>query len=320
MPTILKIVLPHHPLLGRNVNHDPASRGYPLGPAVAAKARDLGEVYHPTTCDVLDQANVGACTGDTGIEAIYADPILAANRATRTPGISATDAVLLSQAGKAWTQYAPNQDAAYRLYSAATRRDPYAGEFSYPPPGGDDTGSDGLTIAKVLVTAGVVSGYLWAFTADEALGALADSGVMTGIRWYNSMFDTDASGQVTLRQDSGLAGGHEIYVYGHIPAVGNTPARVRFRNHWTRSWGDNGDGLMLVSDWLSLLRLDGDVTKLVPNTEPAPTPVPGPDDGAAADALVSDRMLRWAKARHVGENGWAAKQFTKFAQDTGRWR
>lgn len=291
--------LPYHPLLGRNVNHDPQSRSYRLGSFVASQAADLGEVYHPTFCDVMDQGRVGSCTGDTGIEAIYAAPVAA-------------------NSGTAWAAYPRNQDGAYWLYASATANDDYAGTFTYPPPGGQDTGSDGLTIAKRLVAAGIISGYLWAFTPQEAVGALATSGVMTGIPWFNSMFDTDTSGLVTVRQDSGLAGGHEIYVWGHIPAVGNSPARVKFRNHWSASWGDHGDGLMLVSDWVTLLGMNGDVTKLVPAAVPAPVPNPPVDDRTAGDRLWSAIPHGWATKHHTGDNARAARAVQRFGVDTGR--
>lgn len=292
--------LPYHPLLGRNVRHDPASRSYRVGAAAAAAAEGLGEVYWPTFAEVMDQANIGSCTCDTGIEAVYAAPIC-------------------PSADYRWPAYTRDQDGAYRMYARVTAEDDYPGTFTYPPPGGQDTGSDGLTVAKVLKEAGMVSGYLWAFTPDEAVGALAKSGVMTGIPWYNSMFDAGSDGQITYRQDSGLAGGHEVYVWGHLPAVGNTPARVKFRNHWTRSWGDNGDGLMWVSDWLSLLRQNGDVTQLVPLAEPAPTPpAPVVDEKAAGDRLAAAVPHGWVKGHHTGDNAKAAKAVGRWLKETGR--
>lgn len=300
METYYKERLPHHPLLGRNVNHDPASKGYRIARSVAAQAETLGEVYWPTFADVMDQGQVGSCTGDTGVEAAYAAPVC--------PNATAV-----------WPTYSRDQDGAYRLYAAATRDDDYAGTWTYPPGGGQDTGSDGLTICKELKKAGVCSGYLWAFTPDEAVGALAKAGVLTGIPWYQSMFDAGPDGQITYRQDSGLAGGHEIYVWGYLPAVGNTPARVKFRNHWGSSWGDHGDGLMWVSDWLELLRQNGDVTQLVPATAPAPTPTPAPggDERAAGDRLWA-ATAQWRSENHVGANAKAAKAVKQFGKDTGR--
>jgi hypothetical protein len=67
---------------------------------------------------------------------------------------------------------------AEHLYSDATKIDPWTGEW-LP----DDTGSDGLSIAKVLLTRGLISGYQHATTLEAALTALAQRPVMIGSSW-----------------------------------------------------------------------------------------------------------------------------------------
>ena len=287
--------LPSHPLLGRNVRHDPRSRAYALGPRVAAKAADLGEVAWPSYVPVLDQGNVGSCTGESGVAAVYAPPMVRNN-------------------DQRW-RYTPDQDGAYRLYAATTASDPYEGTWTYPPPGGVDTGSDGLSIAKELTRAEAISGYLWAFTADEALGALATSGVLTGVPWFYSMFDVASDGLVTVDTTSGLAGGHEVYVWRHRPAVGTSRARVGFRNSWGTSWGDHGEGWLSVADWLKLLRMNGDVTKLVPATQPAPDPAPPAQD--PRDVVLEAETREWRRARHVGTNARAAASVSRWVKAKG---
>lgn len=280
--------LPHHPLLGRQVNHDPRSRAY----AVAPTATTLNAVRHSAFIDVLDQGQLGACTGNAGVAAAYRAPFFA----------------LLQ---KPWPFYAPTEDGAVALYSEATVLDPYAG--TYPP---TDTGSDGLSVAKALQKAGIISGYLHAFTLQSALLQLMSMPLITGITWYNSMFDTDASGLLDVATSSGVAGGHELCVDEYVPAAPAAPALVGGPNSWGTSWGDGGRWYMAVEDWGRLLADDGDVTAFVTATQPAPVPTPTPDVDAADHALWSATQ-HWTSLAHVGTNATAAHAVKTWAKAKG---
>jgi hypothetical protein len=302
---IKRIVLPHHPLLGRNVNHDSASRAFRVEPRRAASIRT---VRHEAHIGILDQGNVGSCTGNAGDSCIYHEPYMIGQL-------------------KPWL-YPPTEAGAVALYTAATAVDPYPG--TYPE---QDTGSDGLTIAKVLKGKGVISGYLWAFTLGEALAQLGDTPVITGIPWYHSMFETTSTGHaghIVVRQDSGLAGGHEICVDEvfldglQSLAVADLDANldrvwVGGPNSWGTSWGDGGRWYMTAREWGALLGQAGDVTAFVKNTDPAPTPPPTPvDEKAAGDRLWAAVPHGWTTAGHVGDNAKAAVAVRRWAKDTGR--
>jgi len=212
--------------------------------------------------------------------------------------------------------FAPNQDGAVALYSAATAVDPFQG--TYPP---DDTGSDGLSIAKVLKARGIISGYLWAFTLDEALAQLMRTPVLTGVPWLESMFETDSTGHpghVVIRADSKSAGGHELCVDELV--VGSKPDRsdwwVGGPNSWGTGWGDGGRWYWTVPEWGWLLSQRGDVTAFVPRTKPAPDPEPAPGD-PAGDALWSE-VRNWARSPQAYPEASAASAVRTWAKATGR--
>jgi hypothetical protein len=284
--------LPFHPRLGRNVNHDSASRAYRVQPR---RTVALKSVRHESHIPVLDQGSLGSCTGNAGVAAIYRAPYVA--------GVV-----------KPWS-FPATEDGAVALYSQASKVDAFRGE--YPP---DDTGSDGLSIAKVLKSAGIVSGYRWAFTLQEALEALMETPLITGIPWLNSMFDAPSNGILTVNQTSGLAGGHEIAVDEYIAADDprtSAGALVGGPNSWGPSWGDHGRWYMRVQDWAGLLAQDGDVTQFVPLSQPAPVPVEPASTDPAGDRLWNAAKA-WAHAPHTGSNRAAAQAVKDWATETGR--
>ncbi len=293
---IVRIVLPSHPLLGRNVNHDSASRAYRVSPP---RRVDWRNVRHQAFMGMLDQLNIGRCTGCAGVAAIYHSPYV-------------------SGVVKPWF-FGPDLNGATALYSAATAIDPFAGQ--YPP---TDTGSDGLSIAKVLKSKGIISGYLWAFTLEEALAQLLETPLMTGLPWLNSMFNTTTTGgrrgHVVVNKASGFAGGHEICVDELI--VGSQPDRsdwwVGGPNSWGPSWGDGGRWYLKVPEWGWLLSQRGDVVALVPRSEPAPEPAPTPDSGAdqAGDDLWA-AVGSWANRPHASLSK-IRRELRTWADRTGR--
>src|SRR3954471_15061773 len=97
--------------LGRHVNHDPRSRAY----AYLATGRTLQPVRHTRHAAVLDQGNLGSCTGNAMTGALASDPLYAG-----LPSGTTLD-----------------ENLAVHLYSVATSMDDFNG--TYPP---EDTGSD----------------------------------------------------------------------------------------------------------------------------------------------------------------------------------
>lgn len=213
---------------------------------------------------VAEGIGVHNCTGNAGVGCLATDPFYDT----------------LPTAGR----YGLTEAGAVQLYSDATAADPYPG--SYPP---NDTGSDGLTIAKVLTGAGEISGYTWAFSLDDALAALSTGPLITGVNWYNNMFDPTPQGLV--HPTGGLAGGHEIVVDEYDGARG----LVGFTNSWSTSWGLAGRFYMQAEEYGTLLGQQGDVTVFVPVTAPAPVPVPpGP---VGVDEAMAAAARGWLAAR-----------------------
>lgn len=286
------------PRLGRHVRHDDRSRAYRF----PTEGLTLRSVRHARRIPVLDQGQLGSCTGNAGIGCLGTDPFYATVHPLNTPAwANRVEAPIVATPGAlaAGTEvlYALNEDGAVALYSAATKLDDAPGQ--YPP---DDTGSDGLSVAKALKAAGEISGYQHTFSLDDALKAVTVTPVLTGVTWYNSMFDPQPDGRLVVDFASGLAGGHEFVV----DEIDVENQRVWFTNSWGASWGVDGRAWLSWDDWGALLKDQGDVTVFVPLTQPAPTPTPSPTpvppvdvDQALADAL---RHRDWVDRHHIGDN------------------
>jgi hypothetical protein len=228
--------------LGRHVHHDPRSRAYAYVPRAGAYV----SAKHVRHIPVLDQKALGSCTGNACEGAIGTSGLFDA--LPDMLRLSTTDAVA-------------NEAAAVVLYSRATQLDGIPG--SYPP---NDTGSDGLSVAKAAKEQGLISGYLHAFSLDAALRALEQQPIIVGIDWYSGFDDPDAAGLVQI--SGGVRGGHEI-VFDEIDAAKKL---VWFTNSWGTSWGVNGRACMSFKTFGKLLKRDGDATILLPLSQPPPQP------------------------------------------------
>ena len=302
------------PRLRRHVWHDSRSRNFPFD----TTGLTIQSVQHVRHIPVLDQGNVGSCTGNAGIGCLGTDPyfppaeywagatfgrhLIASYTLRGLPGQLTVRQAML---------YGSNEAGAVALYSDAESID---GDGPYPP---NDNGSSGLSVAKALHRAGMIGGYTHTFTVDDALKALSVTSFITGINWYNSMFSPDPSGQV--RVVGALAGGHEIVVDGYDAERG----LVWFTNSWGTGWGLEGRFCMAVEDYARLLGEQGDVTIFtpasvpVPQPQPAPTPLPppppspNPDEAFAATLRPWVRRAAWFMAPSTANVKQAAKTWLK---------
>jgi hypothetical protein len=191
---------------------------------------------------------------------------------------------------------------AVAVYGEATALDSYPG--TYPP---DDTGSDGLSVAKALKARGLISGYLHATSLTAMQAALQDTPVIVGTEWRSGMDNPDATGLV--HATGSVRGGHEYEV------IGLDVDRNLFHcvNSWGTGWGVQGHFFISFSDMADLLAHDGDCTQLLPLTAPIPKPQPGDADITAWWGKTRD----WATARHVGANAKAATAARDLAKAKG---
>lgn len=229
------------PRLGRHVAHDSRSRMFPYR---AIPRTALVSKKHERAIPVLDQGNLGSCTGNAAVGAVGTAPDYVPWKAT-------------------FPKAKLDETAAVAVYSLATQLDSYPG--TYPP---EDTGSDGLSVAKACKQKGWISGYQWAFSPDAAYTALQDYPIIVGSNWYGDMFEPLIDGRLLVSGE--LAGGHE-YVVDEIDVENE---RVWMTNSWGGSWGVNGRAYMTFADFERLLDEQGDVCVLLPLDVPAPTPEP----------------------------------------------
>ena len=224
--------------LGRNVNHDPRSFGFPFH----TEPKKLTNVYWPRATGILDQDGYGACTGFAMCGCAACGPVYS----VLPVGHPALD-----------------YDMGMKLYSDATHIDPYAGSF--PP---DDTGSDGVSVMKAAVNNNLISGYTHTFDFDTALQAIMTSPVIIGLTWWSNFDYPDPDGYVEI--GGSVRGGHEVLVRG----LDVTNSRVLLDNSWGPGWGKNGTFNFSFDTFGALLDDQGDCTVPVPLTAPKPAPVP----------------------------------------------
>lgn len=238
--------VPTDPRLGRNLNHDSRSLAYQV--EAAPDISKLKSIRHDRHIPILNQGSYGSCTGNA------ATACMAMGVFWRTPKVQ----MLLSQ-----SDAVVDENYAISVYSDATKLDPFAGSF--PP---TDTGSDGLSVAKVVKNRGLISGYNHAMSFEAAVTALAEKPVISGIKWFADMFEPTSEGRI--RVSGSLKGGHE-FVLSELDVENQ---RIWMDNSWTIEWGIQGRAWFSWDDFAKLLDNDGDITVFVPNSEPPPQPKP----------------------------------------------
>lgn len=276
-PTIIYVrEIPEYHLdglpLGRHVEHDDRSRGFAFqGGKLAGQA--LQSVRHQRYIPVLDQGNLGSCTGNAAEGVAGTGPVFQAI----PPAVAARPDPV---------DGASDEVRAVALYSLATQLDGIPGQ--YKP---DDTGSTGVAVAKAMVKAGLIAGYQHTFTTTDALTALQMLPLIVGMNWYTSFDQPGPDGVVTLARGATVRGGHELVA----DELDVDRRLVGFTNSWSAGWGPVGGRFYL--SWADLDRLLGeqaDVTIPVPLTQQPPQPAPGPAPTPTPDAV--DQAM-WAAAQ-----------------------
>lgn len=212
--------LPEQPVpgkrLGRHVHHDPKSRLF-----AASSTQPVFTALHKRRVPIYDQGDTGSCTGNAIAGSLSTAPFV----------------------------HRFHESTAVKIYSAATRIDPFEGQF--PP---DDNGSDGLSVCKIALQNGWIRSYQHAFDINAALAALSIGPVIVGMDWLDGMDNPDSQGRV--RYTGSSRGGHEMEFLG----IDIVAREVRFAQSWGIGWGDHGYGVMSWADFELALSNQGDCT------------------------------------------------------------
>jgi hypothetical protein len=230
------------PRLGRHVHHDSRSLNFEYLPR-DAKPKGTNTFWDSGT-GPLNQGQVGSCTGNAEAQWLntrFADAVREATHHVRTAG-----------------QYMTEADA-LKIYSLGTHLDSTPG--AYPP---DDTGCDGVSVAKAGVRLGYLDKYTHTFSFSSLQAALELTPVICGTAWTKTMFKP-VNGLVTVGKltQSNIAGGHEYLGCG----IDFAEQVLIFRNSWgdQDAWpGCRPGGYFAISfaDYERLLAEQGDVTIL----------------------------------------------------------
>lgn len=274
-----EIVVPGKPL-GRQKLTDSRSAAYPFRVPGAARKAVRDEDW-PRHTPILDQGEYGSCEGDAEVGCAACTPLYEA----------------LPVAHREL-----DQDLACRVYAAATTLDGYPGTWTYPPPGGQDTGTDSTSVSKAAQKMGLIGGYLHAATLGDTLQALMAGPCNFACDWFEGCDEPASDGAVELV--GAVRGGHALCARG----VDAGRRRVWLDNSWTAGWGVNGRFFFTWDQVDQLLAAGGECVVPTPLSAPAPVPVPVPGD-PVAEYLNDQRLARWAAARHVGDNGYAARRW-----------
>lgn len=202
---------------------------------------------------------LGSCTANTVIEAL--SNLLTAQRfASNIEALS----TMFTSTQTIYTDTITAEKAAIVFYHRCTDQTGQSSE-EWPP---TDCGSSGPYIVSLCQQLGVASGAKIAHGADNIVSLMQGGGIMCGSPFLNAWEEPNALGfidgdgspatlQAQIRQ--GVAGGHEYFLSAieklTLLGTGHVDARntvVRFRNHWTRSWGDHGSARVHLSTLVSL--------------------------------------------------------------------
>jgi hypothetical protein len=227
----------------------------------------------PRHIPILDQGNIGSCTGNEQVGALGTGNVFTALPA----GHPALD-----------------EQLAVSIYSAGEMIDGGAG---YPP---EDEGSAGPSVAQAAKNLNLISGYLHCFSLADVLDALEDGAVGIGSNWYSSMDQPDRSGLVSISPGAQVRGGHEYLCRGKDMEK----KLLYLDNSWGENWGAGGSFTYSFDTLERLLAEQGDATVSLPLTVPVPAPVPVPDD---PDHVFAKVLHPWILLHHVGGNGKVSK-------------
>lgn len=177
-------VVQQRPNLGRQLVHDPLSKGFPTRTAID-KSKWITKsirIYDP-------RVNPNQCHSEC---------------------TACAKAMEFNAAGNRVKGVVLDMDDAHQIYHLTTTLDPFEGEW--PP---DDTGSSGLASAKAAQRLGLGGEYRHVFNgADEVVQLIQEGSVVSvGTWWYDDMFRPNAKG--VIEPTGPQVGGHQYAAHGY---------------------------------------------------------------------------------------------------------
>lgn len=217
--------------LGWHRYHRIQNRNYPVtaAPRLARRlAQPLRYRRWGGTSVILNQGELGSCTGNACVGMLARNPLRPLNASTRF-----------------------GQTLARQLYSAATGIDDTWGIPGRWPT--EDTGSTTVAVLTAAQNLNLIDEFRWSFSFEDTLSTLCNVGPMIcGMDWDEGFDHPDVLGQVTFT--GRLRGGHEICLVAYLPdphAEGG--AWIEFVNSWGKGYGINGRARMSAATLRYLL-------------------------------------------------------------------
>lgn len=209
---------------------------------------------------VKGTTELGSCTAQTSLEYLSGKLILPSF-------ISLVNKLgvqnVMESASTVYNNPIAVERAAIGFYHACTSLTGQRSE-EWPPV---DCGSTGQWCFEYMQKLGLTKQDQVAMGAEAICSMLQHGAAMWGTTWFNAWFNPNAAGFIDgngspfalqTQVASGVAGGHEILITAiekiAFLATGQVDPRntvLRFRNHWTKSWGDNGSARVHLSTLVS---------------------------------------------------------------------
>jgi hypothetical protein len=230
----------------------------------------LKTVDHEPKNAVLDQEDLLAQGIHVSSFIPGARDVDALGSCTANAGVSATSNVLSQANFFTWAGVQSYDDTvgletrAIKFYNQDTQLsgDPQA---EWPP---TDCGSSGQYVVQLLQEEDVVQNDTIAHGAQNIVSLMQSDGLLVGMPFLNAWMEPDNNGFVdgngsTLTLEDqirmGVAGNHEIYLSAieqlALSPVGQVEPEatvIRFRNSWSKSWGDDGSARLHLSTFVTL--------------------------------------------------------------------
>jgi len=277
--------------LGRHIKRDSRSLRYAYRSTMPAEAAK--DVLWQRHIPILDQGDVGSCTGNEEVGCLGTGPLW-----DSLPGN---------------VRITLNEHLALSIYSDAEMID---GDGPYPP---NDNGSTGTSVAQVALNRGLISGYTHAASVSEMVDALQHGSVGVGGNWYDSMDHPDSNGFVSISPNAYVRGGHEFEVRGVRVAD-----KLFFAdNSWGTVYASSGSFTFSFDTMDRLFSEQGDCTVCVPLSQPAPVPTPNPTDPdhilwfGGGDSWEYGGASEWVQHHHTGANHALQKDLLTWAHAKG---